>query len=63
MKRTLWALFLGISFLAVALWQGFGKIDAVMKQENPFFGDEPAFSVDVGEREICVFGQTHSWDA
>ena len=63
MKRTLLALFLGISFLAVALWQGFTRVDTVMKQENPFFGTQPAFSVDVGEREICVFGQTHSWGA
>lgn len=61
MKRTLLALFLGISFLMVALWQGFGKVDTVMKRENPFFGTQPAFSVDVAEGEICVFGQSHRW--
>lgn len=61
MKQTVLALFLGISFLLVALWQGFARVDTVMKAESPFFGTQPAFSVDVSEREVCVFGETHHW--
>lgn len=58
MKQTL-VFLLGLSFFLVAIWQGFSRVDAVMKAESPFFGAQPAFSVDIGEREVCVFGETH----